>query len=218
MNNKQLLLPLGCALLLISGSSLHARHRIYVNDPLIDTGWIDSMVAAHQEMMDSYNNTLSALTGSKEDRDAIKQAREKLAKITYEIKEEDTSIRISLKGFEGLAKDDVKVIEKDTGWYGTINLKDGRIEFFLSPFGFQLSSRIDLTRDETVDKGPKDAADKKDATDKTVKRTFYSSSSSAQAEFFKTAVDLKTLKAEPVKADELVLVIQKQKEKLLPIS
>jgi len=212
MNNKQLLRPVVCALLLMGASSTQARHRIYINDPLIDTGWIDSMVAAHQEMMDSYNNTLSALTGSKEDREAIKQAREKLAKITYEIKEEDKSIRISLKGFKGLTKDDVKIIEKDNGWLGTINLKEGRIEFFLSPFGFQLSSRIELKREEVVDKNAKDAADK------TEKRTFYSSSSSAQAEFFKAGVDLQTLKAEPVKPDELVLVIQKQKEKLLPIS
>lgn len=209
MNNKQLFLSVGIVgLTLISCVQTQARHHIVVGDPFFDTGWIDSMMLAHQEMFDAYAQGFPR-GASKEEREALKQAHDKVAKITHEIKEDDKSIKISLKGFEGLSKDDIKVIEKDNEWCGTITIKEGRIKFFLSPHGFQFSSHIELKREEPIGKDSKEMAE-----DKAAKRTYYSSFSST----FSAAVDLQTLKAEPVKADEFTLTVQKQKEKLLPIS
>ncbi len=188
------------------------RYHIVMGDPFYDMSWVDSMMASQQQMMDSFTSRFDSFGPSKEDREALKQARENLGKITHEVKEDPSSVSITFSGFTGLSKDDVKVVKKDNGWLGTITLKEGRIEFFISPVGFQVSSRIELKKEEKADK------DKKEGEAKQVERTFYTSQSATQAEFFSSAVDLSTLRAEPVKPTEFKLTIQKQKEEILPLS
>lgn len=210
MNKKSLIVLLAATSCL--SVPAHARYHIWVDDPFFDMSWVDSMMASHQHMMDRFTSRFESFGPSKEEMDALKQARENLSKITHEVKEDDTSVSITFKGFTGLTKDDVKVVKKDNGWFGTITLKEGRIEFSLSPFGFQVSSRIELKKEEKADK------DKKEGEGKQADRTFYTSQSATQAEFFKSAVDVSTLKAEPVKPTEFKLTIQRQKEEVLPLS
>ncbi len=209
--NKQclivLLIATSCVFIPAQG-----RYHIRMDDPFFDMSWVDSMMAAQQQMVDSVATRFDSFGPSKEEREALKQARETLTKITHEIKEENTSVTITFKGFTTLSKDDVKVVKKDNGWFGTITLKEGRIEFFMSPVGLQVSSRIELKKEEKADK------DKKEGEAKQVDRTFYTSQSATQAEFFSSAVDLSTLKAEPVKPTEFKLTLQKQKEEILPLS
>ncbi len=166
-------------------------------------------MASHQRMMDSFVSRFESFGPSKEENEAFKKAREDLSKITHEIKEDDSSVTITFKGFTGLSKDDVKVVKKDTGWFGTITLKDGRIEFLISPVAFQIASRIELKKEEKADKNVQDA--------KQQSRTFYASQSATLAEVFSTAIELNTLKGE-VQPTEFKLTVQKQKEEVLPLS
>ena len=209
--NKQCLIVLLAATSCVSAPA-DARYHIWVEDPFFDMSWVDSMMASQQQMIDRISARFGDFGPSKEERELLKQARETLAKITHEILEDTSSVTITFKGFAALSKDDVKVVKKDTGWLGTITLKEGRIEFFISPVGFQVSSRIELKKEE------KAAKDKKEGEAKQVDRTFYTSQSATQAEFFSSAVDLSTLKAEPVKPTEFKLTIQKQKEEILQLS
>ena len=209
--NKQCLIVLFAA---TTGVSLpaQARYHIWMGHPFYDMSWVDSMMAAQQNMMDNFATRFESFGPSKEEREVLKQARDTLSKITHEIKEEKSSVTITFNGFTALSKDDVKVVKKDHGWLGTITLKEGRIEFFISPVGIQVSSRIELKKEEKSEK------DKKEGEAKQVESTFYTSQSATQAEFFSSAVDLSTLKAEPVKPTEFKLTLQKQKEEILPLS
>jgi len=207
--NKQFLLVL-CAATSSLSLPVHARYQIWINDPF-DMSWTDSMMDVHQQMMDRFANSFVTYGPPKEEQEKFKQAREQLAKITHEVKEDDTSVAITFKGFTDLVKDAVKVVKKEGGWFGTIAHKDGRIEFFISTLGVQVTSRIELKSEEKAD------ADKKEH-DKKAERTFYTSQSATKAEFFTSAVNISTLKAEPVKSTEFKLTVQKQKEEVLPLS
>lgn len=166
-------------------------------------------MASHQRMIDSFAGCFEPFGLSKEENEALKKARESLSKITHEIKEDDSSVTITFKGFTGLSKDEVKVVKKDTGWFGTIALKDGRIEFFMSPVEFQVTSRIELKKEEKADKKVQDA--------KQADRTFFTSHSATLAEVFSTTVEVGTLKGE-VQPTEFKLTVQKQKEEVLTLS
>lgn len=204
--NKQSLIVLFAVTSCLS-VPIQARY-ILIDDPFSGS-WIDSIMASHQRMMDGFASRFESFGPSKEVNEAFKKAREDLSKITHEIKEDDSSVAITFKGFTGLSKDEVKVVKKDTGWLGTITLKDGRIEFFISPVEFQLTSRIELKKEEKADKKVQDA--------KQQDRTFYTSQSATLAEVFSTAVEVSTLKGE-VQPTEFKLTVQKQKEEVLPLS
>ena len=211
MNKKLFILPL-----VLGASVFSAQARYYVCvDDFFDTSWIDSMMSSHQRMIDEMKQSFIAVGPSKEDQEAMKAAREKVLKITHSLKEDDSSVTLSFKGFEGLSKDNVKVVKKENGWLGTIALDEGCIEFFITSRGFQVSSCIELKKEE---KAHDKDTDTKEEDAKKIERSFYSSSSVTQAEFFSTAVDISTLKAQPIKPDEFTLVIKKQKEELLPLS
>jgi hypothetical protein len=165
-------------------------------------------MASHQKMIDSFSAHFESVGPSSEEREGIQQARANLAKITHEIKEDDSSVTITFRGFTGLSKENVKVVKKDAGWLGIISLKEGRIEFFISPLGVQLSSRIELKKEEKSDK---------EGQAQKGSKTFYSSQSATQADLFHTSVELQTLKGE-VKPTECIFTIQKQKEEVLQLS
>ena len=204
--NKQCLIVLFAATSCLS-LPIQARY-ILIDDPF-NRSWVDSMMASHQRMIDSFAGCFEPFGLSKEENEALKKARESLSKITHEIKEDDSSVTISFKGFTGLSKDEVKVVKKDTGWLGTIALKDGRIEFFMSPVEFQVTSRIELKKEEKADKKVQDA--------KQADRTFFTSHSATLAEVFSTTVEVGTLKGE-VQPTEFKLTVQKQKEEVLTLS
>lgn len=186
----------------------HARYYFWFHDPIYDMAWVDSLMSSHQQMAGRFAAHFESVGPSKEEREEIKQARENLAKITHEIKEDESSVTVAFKGFTGLAKDDVKVVKKDTGWHGMITLKEGRIEFFISPLGLQVSSCIELKKEAKADN---------ERQEKKVINAFYTSQSATQADLFHTSVNLQTLKGE-VKPAEFILTIQKQKEEVLQLS
>ena len=198
MNKKTLILL--CAGLLTS--SALARYELWFDDPF-DLDW-DDIMEAHDKAMNSMNR-LS--TPSKEAQEAVKAARKSLSQITHEIKEDDEKTTIIFSGFENLSKEDVKVVKKGNGWFGTITTPAGRVEFFISPEGLQVTSKLEVMKEETQDKD-----------DKKSSHMFYSSSSVTQSQSFASLVDVTTLKAEPVKPDTFAMTVDKQKEVVLAIS
>jgi hypothetical protein len=167
---------------------------------------IDSVFSSRQSIFDHVGRPFQDMSSSKNELEELKKAFEALSKVTHEIKEDDSSISIQVKGFPSLAKENVKIVKQDGGWFGTVTLKEGRIEFFVHSSGFQISFRVELQKEEKAEKG-----------DPQTPRNFYSSQSSTQAEFFKSAADVATLKGE-LQGQELKLTLQKQKEEVLTLS
>lgn len=186
----------------------NARYYFWFHDPIYDTACVDSLMFSHQHMADRLAAHFEYAGPSQEERKLIEQARENLAKITHEVKEDNSSVTISFKGFTGLSKEEIKVVKKENGWHGMITLKEGRIEFFISSLGLRVSSCIELKKEAQADKegqAPK------------VSNTFYTSQSATQADLFGSSVDLQTLKGD-VKPTEFILVVQKHKEEVLQLS
>ena len=190
-------------------SSTQARYHLVFDEPFFDTPWVDHMFDFHERAITGLKNHLESFGPSKEEREAVKGARENMSKIKYDVKEEEGAVKIAFTGFEGLDKKDVKVVKKDSGWLGTVTLKDGRIEFFLSSRGLYVSKRIELRQEIKADPKNKDA--------KKEERIVYSSASATE-DFFKSIVDVNTLKAQPIKPTEFVLTVDKQKEEVLSLS
>lgn len=206
--NKKTLVVFAFGIGLMSSTAQARRYHV-VDEPFFDSSWIDQMFDFHDRAVGSVRNYLDGFGPSKEDREALKGARENMTKIKYDVKEDDATVKITFTGFEHLDKKDVKVVKKDSGWLGTINLKEGRLEFFLSSQGIYVSKRIELKQETKVDPKNKDA--------KKEERILYSSSSATE-DHFKTLVDVSTLKAQPVKPSEFVLTVEKQKEEVLHLS
>ena len=181
---------------------VHAAYHIWFNDPFFSDPW-DSWA---QEVMDMQRQSAAILQQrladygpSKEDREALKAARERLNKITYDIKEDDHSVTITFTGFETLDKKDIKIVKKTNGWAGTIPTKDGKLEFFIGQKGIEVARAVELKKEE-----------------KGKEQIFRSSSLTSEARFFGNQIDLNTVKAE-VKDTTLTLTAQKPQEEVLPI-
>ena len=223
MNNLKFPFAL-CALFSASTLVQHpaqARmHHIWFDDAsFFDTSWMDEVMDFHRKSVESMKQQWADLGPSKEDREAIKAARESLGKIKHDIKEDDQKITVTFTGFDKLDKNDIKVIKKENGWTGTITTKDGKIEFFIAPHGINVARHIEIKK---VEKAKEDGKDKevdatKDAKEVKKERVFYSSSLASEGEYFKNLVDLSTLKAEPVKNNSFVITVEKQKEEVLHI-
>lgn len=216
MNTLKLPLAL-CALLsaatLIQLPAQARMHHIWFDDAsFFDTSWMDEVMDFHRKSVEAMKQHWADLGPSKEEREAIKAAREGLGKIKHEVKEDENKVTITFSGFDKLDKNDIKVIKKENGWIGTIITKDGKIEFFISPYGINVARSIEIKKvekpqEKDKDKEPKEAQE----------RTFYSSSLASEGEYFKGLVDLSTLKAEPVKNNSFTITINKQKEQVLQI-
>ncbi len=188
----------------------HARtHHIWFDDSFWDTSWVDQVREFQHQAMEEMKQHMANFGPSKEDQEAIKAAREAMAKVTYELKEDDQKVTITITGFDTLNQKDVKVVKKKKCWVGTIPMKSGIVEFVIGPNGFRLDRRIEIKKEE---KG-------KDKEGKETKNTrlFYEGSLASEGEYFKNHVDIKTLKAEPIKNNTLTLTVQKEKEEVLSI-
>ncbi len=193
-----------------------ARLHIWLDDPF-DMDWIDDMMEAHHSAVERMRSRFYDHGPSKEDREAIKAARKSLSAISHEIKEDDTKVTITFSGFENLTKEDVKVVKKGSGWQGTLATPVGRIEFFISSQGIQVTSRLEIKKEEMQDAPVKDKESLEEPKPVT-SRVCYSSSSVTESRYFSSQVDVTTLKAEPVTPTSFVLTVEKQKEVVLPIS
>ncbi len=199
MNKKTLILL--CTGLLFT--SMQARYELWFDDPF-DLDW-DDLIEAHDKAMDRMKKQFAP--PSKEAQEAVKAARKSLSQITHEIKEDEDKTTIIFSGFESLSKEDVKVVKKGNGWFGVITTPAGRVEFSISPEGLQVTSKLEVKKEEAQDKD-----------DKKSSHMFYSSSSMTQSQYFTSLVDVTTLKAEPVKPDTFTMTVDKQKEVVLAIS
>ena len=206
-----------CALLsmgiLVQNSAEGRSYHVWFDDGLFDSSWADELMDWHNRTMEWQHQALERFKQhsqefgpSKEDREALKAAREKLAKIKHTITEDDQKITIQLTGFEGLDKKNIKIVRKENGWLGTIALPIGKVEFLIAQNGIQISSKVEIKKEDKE----KDKENKKE-------RICYSSSLASEIEYFKQLVDISTLKAESVKDNTLTLVVQKQKEEVLPL-
>ncbi len=216
--NNVIKLPFAlCALLSASTIVQHAQarmHHIWFDDAsFFDTSWMDEVMDFHRKSIESMRQHLADLGPSKEDRETIKAAREGLGKIKSDIKEDDQKVTVTFTGFDKLDKNDIKVVKKENGWAGTITLKDGKIEFFIAPYGINIARRIEIKKVEKAKEPAKDAKEQKESGE----RIFYSSSLASEGEYFKNLVDISTLKAEPVKNNSFTITIDKQKEEVLQI-
>ncbi len=204
-------LPLALCALLSTSIIIHhpaqARmHHIWFDDAsFFDTAWMDDVKDFYRKSVKSMKQHFEDIGPSKEDREAIKAARENLAKIKHDVQEDDQKVTISFSGFESLEKKDITVVKKKHGWAGTISTKDGTIEFFIAPQGIDVARCIELKKTEKDDK------------DAQKKRVFYSSSLASESEYFKQLVDINSLKAEAVKDSTFILTIAPQKEETLQI-
>ncbi len=199
MNKKTLILL--CTGLLTS--SALARYELWFDDPF-DSDW-DDLIEAHDKAMNRMKKQFGP--PSKEAQEAVKIARKFLSQITHEIKEDEDKTTIIFSGFNNLTKEDVRVVKKGNDWFGTITTPAGRVEFSISPEGLQVTSKLEVKKEETQDND-----DKKQSS------LFYSSSSVTQSQHFTSLVDITTLKAEPVKPDTFTMTVDKQKEVVLAIS
>lgn len=213
------------ALALLSASTMMQQssarmHHIWFDDSsFFDTSWMDEVMDFHRKSVESMRKQLADLGPSKEDREAIKAAREGLAKIKHEVKEDDKKVTITLSGFDNLDKKDIKVIKKENGWLGVITTKDGKLEFYITAQGINVAKLIEIKR---VEKAKEESKEKETKEPKEVKepkseRVFYSSSLASEGEYFKHLVDLSTLKAESVKNNSFTVTVEKEKEEVLQI-
>lgn len=212
--NNVIKYPFALALLGVSmlPSASQAFYQVwYVNDPFFDTGcrarsWLQELDDFHQQSIDAFKHFATEHGPSKEEREALKADREKLAKIKYTVTEDGDKATIQLNGFENLDKKDIeKIVKKDDGWAGTIVTKEGKVKFFIG------QDRIVLSRQVEVKKETKD---QKDGDKEAVT---YTSSMQSDLEYFKSLLDIATAKVEPIKDNKLTIVIQKQKEETLAI-
>lgn len=207
-----------CALLGVSTITQARMHHIWFDDSsFFDTSWMDEVMDFHRKSVESMRKHLEDLGPSKEDREAIKAARESIGKIKHEVKEDDNKVTITFTGFDKLDKNDIKVIKKENGWSGTITSKDGKIEFFIVPNGINVARRIEIKKVEKAKEEARAQASEAEKKDAKQERLFYSSSLASEGEYFKQLVNLSTLKAEPVKNNNFTISIEKQKEEVLQI-
>lgn len=190
--------------LLSAGTLVHksdARLILFDDAFFFDNSWVDDLMDFQRHSMEQFRSAAAEFGPSKEEREAFKAARERLAKIKHTLTEDDHKVTIQFSGFDALDKKDIKIVKKDNQWIGTIVTKDGRIEFVIAQNGIQVSRLVEIKKEDK---------DKKD-------RVSYTSSLAADVEYFKHLVDIGTTKAESVKDNTLTIVIQKQKEEVLPI-
>ena len=192
--------PLALAML-GAGLSVHnadALRRVWFDDPFFmdPFGIID-----FENFREQYKQYAAEFGPSKEDREAIKNARERLAKIKYTVTDSDNKVTIQFSGFEKLDKKDIDIRKKDGYWEGTIPTVDGKFKFIIAENGIQVDRFVEIKKEDK---------DKKD-------RVSYMSSLEKGFEYFKQHVDIQTIKAEPVKDNTLTITIEKQKEEILPI-
>ena len=198
--------PLALALLfsVSMGTLAQAKYYIWFNepsfwgdDPWINDPWIEEF---YHRSMSRMQDEMIHFGPKAEDREAFKAAGKNLAKITDEIKEDDSMMSFTLSGLEGITKDDIKVIKQKNGnWAGTITTKDGRIEFILSPCGIQISRQAEVKKED----------DKKSAS-------YLTSSMTSEGQRFKKGLDLNTVKA-TFKDNVFTLTAETEKEETLTI-
>lgn len=182
-----------------------ARLRQIVFDDafFVDDSWLEDLMDWRNATNQLLKQNCMNYGPSKEDREAIKFAREKLGKVKFTVTEDDQKVTVQFTGFEALENKDIKVIRKDQGWLGTITLPVGKVEFFIAQNGIQVARTIEMKKEDK---------DKKE-------HVRYSSSLPADLEYFKQFIDIGSLKAAPFKDKDttLTLVAQKQKEEVLLI-
>lgn len=203
--------PFALALLALGSftPNSQAARYIWFDEPMfLDHGWIDDLVNFQHHAMDVFRHHAHEYGPSKEDREAIKNARETLAKIKYTITDDEHKVKVQLSGFENLDKKDIHILKKENHWLGTVTTKDGTVEFVIASNGLQISRRVELKKESKEQ--DKDQKDKRDYVS-------YTTALATEAEYFKQHVNIATLKAEPVKDNTLTLTIDKQKEEILPI-
>ncbi len=190
----------------------HAIRYVWFDEPFIDTAWVDDLMDWHRQSMELFRQRSIDYGPSKEDREAIKAAREKLAKIKHTITVDDQKVTIQFTGFDALDKKDIEIEKLENSLLKvTIITKEGTIEFKIAQNGLQVDRRIEIKKED------KDTKDKKE-------RISYASSLHSDLEYFMNAnqnkpflIDIHTAKVEPVKDNTLTIVIQKQKKEILPI-
>lgn len=173
-------------------------------EPLYDSYWFDDFFEQQREC---FRRHAEEYGPSKEDREAIKAAREKMAKVKLNVTEDDQKVTIQLTGFDGLDKKNIKVVKKNSSWIGTVTLKEGTIEFLIGPNGVRLTRHVEVKKEEA----------KKEDKEKGKERVSYASFLASDVEYFKHLVDIHSAKVEPVKDNTLTLTIQKEKEEVLAI-
>jgi hypothetical protein len=203
----------------IQQSASARMHHIWFDDSsFFDTSWMDEVMDFHRKSVESMRKQLADLGPSKEDREAIKAARESLAKIKHEVKEDDKKVTITFSGFDHLDKKDIKVIKKENGWLGVIITKDGKLEFYITAQGINVAKLIEIKRVEKAKEESKEKeTEAKEVKEPKSERVFYSSSLASEGEYFKHLVDLSTLKAESVKNNSFTVTVEKEKEEVLQI-
>ena len=208
MNTKTLWMMATLLTSALVSSSTQARFYVWYDDPF-DMPWVDQLIDFHDRTIDRMKAHLDSWGHLKEDREAVKAARESLNKIKHTVTEDDAVVTISFTGFEDLDKKNVKVVKKGNGWFGTVTLKEGTVEFFIAPYSVLVTRRVEFKKEVTTDKKDEKAPAKQE-------RVVYTSSAS-EVDYFKSLVDISTLKAQPVKPTELTFTISKQKEEVLPL-
>ena len=105
MTTKKMLLivAFGCTM------PLCARH-MWLNDPFFDSPWIDQLVDFHDRALERMKRFSEGLDYMKDEREALKAAREALGKVVFDVKEDDEIVTLTFTGFDALDKKDVKVI------------------------------------------------------------------------------------------------------------
>ncbi len=175
--------------------------RYVVYDPLFDASWADDLLDLHRQSVELFRQRSLEYGLPKEDREALKAASDKLAKIKQDVTEGDKQVTITFSGFEGLDKKEMlknaEIIVKDSELLGTITLKEGKVEFAIDQRGVQMTRRVEISHEEK-------------------NKRMVSQSLATEGYGFKKLVDLATAKS---KAEDnmLTITIEKKKEKTLPI-
>lgn len=130
---------------------VHAVYHIWFNDSIFNDpwdSWAQEVLEMQRQSAALLEQRLAQYGPSKEDREALNAARERLKKITYDIKEDNHTVTITLTGFETLDKKDIKIVKKSNGWAGSIPTKDGKLEFFIGQRGIDVARSVELKKEE----------------------------------------------------------------------
>lgn len=207
------------ALLLVFGMSVssQARMRYFVDDFFADDFFADAFEDHFERMQDqmkAIRKRAASFGPSKEEREALRAARENLSKIKAKIDSDEQNVYIRFN-VDGVTKDDVKIVKKSNGFLGTIPAKGGQVEFFVSPHYLEIARHIELKKEKKDSKDNK----KEDQEDKGQEKqaVYYYSTSATEVTSLPHTVDLSSAQAN-TKDTTLTITIAKKKEAVLPIT
>lgn len=213
-------------LLLASASMAYAGTRYLFDDfddffdvPMHHIKEIEESFAHMREHMKEMRQSMFGFVPTKEERETLNAAYDRLSKIKPKIDKDENNIYIRFN-IEDVNKNDIKITKETQGFLGTIPTKDGIVEFSISPFQLQVSRSAQFKKEQSTTQQDTGTTQEGKADNKKTEKkpsTYFYSSSHIEVQSLPYAVDLSTAQAE-TKDNTFTITIAKKKEALLPIA